>query len=434
VSVTPVEIRPGAADSLAESSAATEVSAQSQSPAPATPGLAPPAAARIVYTLGRAASVAIYVIGPDGRQHVFRGARQSAAGTYTLDWGGVVNEPLLRAVPGGQETLQSWVLPQGSYRWAVEATDSAGQKARAEGPITIDASGPPIEVQHFTVVPHDFSPKQDGLRDNRVSVTYYLSRPASQVEVYLRSLEDAQTGSTGQKYPVSVAPTDFDPKPGDPGYHGMSWDGGVDMGAVPPPDGDYVIYAEAQDALGNRAMVTSTLSIHEGGRPLADIVGGDLHWQNQENRVLPVGLGQSLCFTATVANIGPVPIRTSGPWPGQLYELSQNSNTLAASQGQTAWYQQAGVWRLGVNYDNTGLDYPFRWAIGRPQDLEKRVIDGRPQYYLMPGHQGQVTGCVRFDTAPPASTRLFWGGLIQEYVAVVADQVDPLNVVFRSSR
>ncbi len=169
VSVTPGEIRPGAASGLAGPSAATVT------PPPAlwqaTPGQAPPPAAHIAYTLGRAASVAIYLIGPDGQQHVYRPPRQSTAGAYTLDWGGVVNEPLLRAVPGGEETLQSWVLPQGSYRWVVEATDGAGGTARDEGPITVDVVRPTHRGAAFHRSAARFQPKtgraarQSRLRD-----------------------------------------------------------------------------------------------------------------------------------------------------------------------------------------------------------------------------------------------------------------------------
>ena len=59
-------------------------------------------------------------------------------------------------------------------------------------------------------------------------------------------------------------------------------------------------------------------------------------------------------------------------------------------EDEKSWLQQAGTWRFGVNFDSTGVDFPFRWAIGRPEDLEKRIIDGQEQYYLMPGKRGQV--------------------------------------------
>ena len=113
------------------------------------------------------------------------------------------------------------------------------------------------------------------------------------------------------------------------GYHGYDYDGGVDLFAEPPPDGDYIVYGEAEDKVGNRVVVSSTLTIKEGGKPRADVAGGEIDWQGEMNRVVSVPLGQSLCFTATVENIGPVPIRTAGPWPGQTFKFSENYNTLA---------------------------------------------------------------------------------------------------------
>ena len=82
--------------------------------------------------------------------------------------------------------------------------------------------------------------------------------------------------------------------------------------------------------------------------------------------------------------------RTTTPWP--------------ARQDEESWYQQAGIWRFGVNFDTTGVDFPFRWAIGRKEDLEERIIDGKPQYYLLPGKRGQVNGCIEFDEKPPVGT------------------------------
>ena len=217
-------------------------------------------------------------------------------------------------------------------------------------------------------------------------------------------------------------------EPGKAGYHGYDYDGGVDLNAEPPPNGDYVIYGEAEDKIGNRVVVSSTLKIEEGGKPRAEVTGGDIDWQGEMNRVVGVPLGQTLCFTTTVQNIGPVPIRTAGPWPGQKYKFSENYNTLAAHEGEQSWYQQAGVWRFGINFDTTGVDFPFRWAVGRKEDLEERIIDGVPQYYLLPGKRGLVSGCIEFDQVPPVGTNFWWGGLIQEFVQVANNDIDRISV------
>ena len=203
------------------------------------------------------------------------------------------------------------------------------------------------------------------------------------------------------------------------------WRGDI---AEPPPDGTYTLVGDARDLAGNHVVVSSTLTILEGGKPRADIVQGEIDWQNDLNRVVSVTLGDTWCFTATVANEGTVPIRTAGPWPGETYQFTDNYNTLALKQNEKSWRQQAGVWRFGVNNDTTGIDFPYRWAIGRPQDLERRVIDGVEQYYLMPGKRGLVSGCIKFNEAPPQATNFWWGGLIHEQVAVTNNYVDRISV------
>ena len=125
-----------------------------------------------------------------------------------------------------------------------------------------------------------------------------------------------------------------------------------------------------------------------------------------------------------------MPIRTSGPWPGQEYKFSENYNTLATDQREESWLQQAGVWRFGINFDTTGIDFPFRWAVGRQEDLEKRIIDGKEQWYLLPGKSGQVSGCIVMDEKPPIGTTFWWGGLIHQSVEVANNNIDR---VYRTS-
>ena len=187
------------------------------------------------------------------------------------------------------------------------------------------------------------------------------------------------------KYPI--AENERVIKPGERGYHEYRYEGDVDLGAEPPPDGDYTVIGEARDLAGNHVVVTSTLTIEDGGKPRADILQGEIDWQGEVNRVVSVPLGGTLCFTATIQNEGTVSIRTAGPWPGTTYQFSQNHNTLALKK-TIQLSQQAGVFRFGVNFDTTGIDFPFRWAIGRPEDLERRVIDGVEQWYLLPGQRG----------------------------------------------
>jgi len=381
----------------------------------------------INYRINRPANVSIYFVDAQGKRHNFRDAQRRSPGKYDVFWSGAINDPQARPVAGGQMLVESQVLPDGAYTWVVEATDDAGRTEKAEGQITLSGGDPTLpELRNFTVVPQEFTPNQDSIRD-RVSIAYYLSKKAERVQVYL---EPAHTlpGQPKLKYPVEEKESRAKVAPGDAGYHGYDYDGGVDLFAEPPPDGDYIVYGEAEDKIGNRVVVSSTLTIREGGKPRADVAGGEIDWQGEVNRVVSVPLGQSLCYTATVENIGPVPIRTAGPWPGQNYKFSENYNTLAKRANEDSWYQQAGVWRFGVNFDTTGVDFPFRWAIGRKEDLEERIIDGKPQYYLLPGRRSQVNGCIELDQKPPVGTQFWWGGLIHEFVEVANNYIDRISV------
>ncbi len=381
--------------------------------------------AHITYQVGRPANVSIYFTDAGGHRYYFRKDQRRSPGNYDVYWGGVINDPQLQQVPGGQELVESRVLPDGVYRWTIEATGDGGVQDRAEGTIALQGADTTLpDLQNFTVVPKEFTPNQDSFHD-RVSISYYLAKKAERIRVYLE-----QAGKSGAllTYPITEQPSASQVEPGDAGYHGYQYDGGVDLNAEPPPDGDYVVKAEAEDRVGNRVVVSSTLSIREGGKPRAEVAGGDIDWQGAMNRKVILPLGQTMCFTATVVNIGPVPIRTAGPWPGQVYKFTENNNTLAVKENDPSYYQQIGSFRFGVNFDTTGVDYPFRWAIGRKEDLERRVIDGKEQYYLLPGRRGQVSGCIQFDQKPPVGTQFWWGGLIHEGVEIVNDQVNRIEV------
>ena len=381
----------------------------------------------ITYSIGKPADVSIYFEDSQGQRHYFRNAQRRSPGNYDVYWGGVINDPQVRDVSGGKMLVESQVLPDGEYTWVVEAQGDNGRSEKAEGKITLQNADTTLpEIHNFTVVPHEFRPNQDGLRDDWVSIAYYLTKKAEQIQLFLKKAPPLAPGEPDIKYPIAETPLVVET--GDAGYHEARYEGGVDLNAEPPPDGDYVLYGTAEDKVGNRVVVTSTLTIMEGGKPRAEVAGGEIDWQGEMKRNASVPLGHSLCFTTTVVNIGPVPIRTAGPWPGQKYKFGENYNTLAKNEGEDSWYQQAGIWRFGINFDTTGVDFPFRWAIGRQEDLEKRMIDGRPQYYLLPGKRGLVHGCIEMDEKPPVGTNYWWGGLIHEFVAVTNNYVDQITV------
>jgi len=241
-------------------------------------------------------------------------------------------------------------------------------------------------------------------------VTYYLTKPAD-VRVYLVNPE-------GANFPLAEKEREI--KAGEVGLHLYDYDGGVDKGADPPKDGTYTVVAEATDKVGSRVVVSSTLTIEEGGVPRADIVQASVEFAP---KIIP--LNGTLYFTATVENFGTVPIRTSGPAPGTPYRGDQNFNSLQ-------WYEEPGVWRFGIDYEtnSTGRPYPFRYAIGSDSALTIRTIDGRQYRYLLPGQRALITGTLQIVDEPPRNPIYFWGGLIHEDVSIDAfnDHVDPQQI------
>jgi hypothetical protein len=179
-----------------------------------------------------------------------------------------------------------------------------------------------------------------------------------------------------------------------------------------------------RDKVGHHAEVSSTLTIEQGGKPRADIVQGTIQWggavRGQQGTELYLPLGSTLVFTTFVENYGKVPIRTSGPPSGTCYRSDQNFNTLAVGEGEDSWHEQAGAWRFGINLDVSALDFPYRWAVGRPDELRCEEIDGREQCFLDPGRRGTVTGCIELVGPFPRNLVYAWGGLIHQWVGVSA--------------
>lgn len=376
----------------------------------------------IFYSLRRTATVSIYLDDEVGERHYFRREQRRSPGDYNVQWGGVVDQPQVVETDYGPQEILSRVLPDGSYQWAIAATDDRGNTETVTGRITLqDADTELPELHNFSVVPQIFTPNQDGI-DDRVSISYYLTKDVERAPlVYL-----VDPDKPDLRYFIAEKPALV--KPNERGYHEYDYDGGVDLNAEPPPDGLYHVVGEVRDPAGNAVRVVRELTIIEGGKPRADVAQGEIDWEGEMNRVVSAPLGQKLCFKAIVANEGTVPIRTAGPWPGQEYLFTENVNTLAARSNEE-WYQQAGVWRFGINFDTTGVDFPFRWAIGRPEDLERRIDSrGREQWYLLPGASGEVSGCIVFNEAPPQGTNFWWGGLIHEFVAVVNNNIDRISV------
>lgn len=361
--------------------------------------------ARVMYKIGRQSRLYVYFLDAEGREYHFREGNRRSRGEYEALFGGAIE---------GQ------VLADGEYTWVVEAVDEAtGQSERVEGRLTIvgaDSTGP--ELESFTVFPQVFTPNQDGIHD-RIAINFRLLEQA-EVEVYLR---DEQ----GNRYPVGLPKTRWDEEqfslensPSkvelEPGIWEYDYDGGIDRGASPPSDGDYTVVAVATDAAGNHVLKETPLTIEHGGLPLGEI-------RTVEFYPTVVPLGGTLNLTVTVENVGAIPIRTKGPASGTTYTTSENFNTLG-------FYEEPGIFRVGVDFEGNsqGRRYPYRWQLGRDEELEERIIEGESYLYLLPGQRVTVAGQIIIVDEPPKINPYYWVGLVHEQVRIVNDYQNPTEI------
>jgi len=385
------------------------------------------------YELSENATVSITLTGEDGSVFAFRENEPRAIGEYTGLFSGVVDGYTLEGEAFGG-SLERRLMPNGVYTWELTATTKVGETDSRSGTLTIteaDADLPDMSI--FTISPEIFSPNQDGIRD-RTQINVVLDKEAA-LDVYLLTPDGAQ---------IFIPPQIGETRTGEAGRYTYDYDGGIDAGAEPPPDGEYTVIATAQDVVGQRVQRQSTLTIENGGSPLAEIaaqsIGADVIFTvepydaamfteadnigmqialpdapadtNQNDITMPVG--DVLVFKLIVENYGDVPIRTHGAQPGIVYDQTQR----AASLGD---YDQSGAWRVGIDCDTAVSDYPWRWRIGDDAMLDE-VYDEETDntyYYLAPGKRATVWGGIRMteliDSRNPQNC---WAGLIHEDVGI----------------
>ena len=351
----------------------------------------------IAYDISRNATVSIYFEDRAGARYYFRQERPRGAGEYQVLFSGVVDGYRL---PGEmiEGDILSRLLQNGEYTWTILAADEDGVTESISGNLTVaDADTQLPEIRDFSVDPHVFTPNRDGISD-RVTPQFQLMKEVESLRVFLLM-------SSGLEVPISELERDIPANA--PGRHYYDYEGGVDNGATPPPDGTYPIVAIAEDAEGQRVRAEDSLTIQYGGVPRADIfappTGDTLQFS-----ATAVAICDTLTFTMTINNYGTTPIRTSGPEPGVVYDSDWNYNTLG-------WHTESGAWRVAIGYENEITNYPYRWAVGNPEDLVE--IDGYT--YLMPGERALITGGIRLvNVFGDRNPQPVWAGLIHEDVAI----------------
>lgn len=363
-------------------------------------------ATNISYEISRNAAVSIYFENEAGDRFYFRQEKPRGAGAYSVTFSGVV-DPFTLPDDMVEGEILARLLPDGRYTWNVSATDENNDTEVAQGELLIVDADPVLpDIRDFSLDKTVFTPNRDGL-DDRVQPVFYLAKDVAHVRVFLQ-LPDGREEALSEFEQAE--------EPNTEGWHKFDYEGGVDDGATPPPDGTYPIIVVAQDLEGQQVRVQSKLTIQFGGVPRVRVVsppaGDTVHWETTAVPVCGV-----FTFTVAVENYGTTPIRTSGPPPGTMYDSDWNYNTLG-------WFTEPGAFRLGIGFENELTNYPFRWALGNPEDLE--LIDGFS--YLMPGKRAIVTGSIRMiNDFGDRNPQTVWVGLIHEDVQVVTfyERVDP---------
>lgn len=368
---------------------------------------------KITYNLARSAEVSIYFEDTAGSRYYFRDHIHhgpSIEEPHQVLFSGVVDGYVLPGEEFDEFTVEKRVLQDGVYTWTVEATDAEGVTEQATGTLTIAAADTALpELRGFSVYPPIFTPNRDSISD-RATINVDLKKDVAEMTVYLE-------GDDGVRHHVEwkekLTPLN------QAGWHEFDYDAGVDHGADPPPDGTYTVTMRARDAVGQWTVATGTLTIQDGGVPRAYILNGEVEWSGGDGPRVSIPLGGTLYFTLTVENDSVVPIRTSGPPPGTVYDSDQNYSTLGE-------YQQSGAFRIGIHCENSPTDHPWRWAIGGQDDL---VTDDEGHRYLPAGERATVTGGIRFvDVVEARNPQYCYASLIHEdvQISMVNFRVDPV--------
>jgi len=370
--------------------------------------------ARISYRIHAPSTVSIYLTDANGQRYDVRrdALRPAIPQPYEVLFNGIANDGRM--------------LPNGDYTWTVEARAQDGRISTQSGQLTIqnaDATFP--KIQDFTVSTNTFTPNRDSIEDE-VYINVVTTKP-SRLSVYV-------LGPNGFRFDIPRQETALSEQPADgilpAGRYFYNYDGGINLGADPPEDGDYMLVAESSDLIGQRDTLTQPLTIKDSGRPTAEIMtqpnGSGFEWSGVGNGTeATLKLGDTLYFTTTIKNVGNTPIRTGGPFdPDACYSMETNRYT-------KGFAEEPGVWRVGVDYEtNTGEDHPWRWAVGTLDELDEVEHNGDTLYYLAPGKQVQVRGCIVLDKIPKRNPFRVWGALIQEQVEIapINSRVTPILV------
>ncbi|HEX2909340.1 MAG TPA: hypothetical protein VH186_00935 [Chloroflexia bacterium] len=336
------------------------------------------------YTIGKNSTVSALLQGPNGQTTPLRENTARIPGSYSLRLDGSID-----TVENG--LTQTRLLANGDYRYTIQAKAESGETSEASGHFKVinspNIAGAP-GVEALSASPATISPNFDA-RDDTSIIGWRTTQPAT-VTVSIAGPNDfSKILTTIKNQPAHEDRTVFN---------------GLDTKGDPLPDGVYTYTVQAADRWGNVSRSSSTLEVKGGGRPQALI---------EQASIGPTEIisGNLITVTVRVRNVGKVPIRTQGPDPGYVYNMGDVFSSIEGGK----YKDQAGFWRIGVDYQsNSGggpSRYPFRWGFGHD---------------LQPGEEAEVTGSIRVDRNE--NKFQFYIGLIQEQIALPQDRIQITDV------
>ena len=394
------------------------------------------------YVLSRNADITIALEGEDGQIFTFRQDARRIADEYHVNFSGVVDGYVAPNEEISGEVLRR-LMPDGVYTWRLSAVAENGEQDERTGVLTIREGDAPLpEITAFDIEPRIFTPNQDGISD-RTQINVFTTKP-SELTVYLLGQDDQM---------ISIPPRVENARPGEAGMHPYDYEGGVDHNADPPPDGEYTVVALARDAVGQEVQQTGSLTIERGGKPYgqitpqangATVVFSSAPWearfasdrdqlgesieepnnpQDLNLNTLTFPVGDLLIFKLTVENVGRVPLRTTGPVPGTVYDWTQRAATFGL-------YDESGAWRIGIDCTTAASDYPWRWALGTDDVLitETDPVTDETFQYLPVGATSVVWGAIRMSVLEARNPQNCWAGLIHEDVGVPNQNIGPRSI------
>lgn len=336
------------------------------------------------YSVSEIALVSITLEDESGNRWWLRQDEPRSAGDYVARFDGTT-------VPEQHEN-DRLVLPNGEYRWEIQAESRASPSiiSSESGILTVvDADTELPDVTQVVIEPKLLQPNGDGTNDETV-ISYAVSK-AALVDVYV-------TDADGRSYVLDI-PTEREAS-----LQSHRWNGQSNGRLL--PDGEYVVHIRAQDKAGNVIDRTGSVTLSQGGLPKLVITSA---------RFTPISVprGGVLNVEITVENVGDVPIYTLGPLPGTTYTTQMTFNSFRSDDPNAPpkFFERAGVWRVGVDWESSGRPYPVRWAL--TDDLDKPIL---------PGEESTITGTIEV-LIDRTTTVVFWASIVQEGVGFPGGRV-----------